>query len=167
MNLLLPGIASAYLITFARIGTLIMLMPGIGEQTVPPRLRLAFALLTALVLFPTVRPLLGGTEGVAGPRLIGLLFGETIIGLVLGLTVRMILAALQTAGVIIAAQVGLSYAMTVDPNQGGQQVAIGNFLSLLGITLIFAADLHHLAIEGVARSYEVLPPTACRPSRTR
>lgn len=54
MNLLLPGIASAYLITFARIGTLIMLMPGIGEQTVPPRLRLAFALLTALVLFPTV-----------------------------------------------------------------------------------------------------------------
>ena len=45
MNLLLPGIASAYLITFARVGTLIMLMPGVGEQTVSPRLRLAFALL--------------------------------------------------------------------------------------------------------------------------
>ena len=37
-------------------------------------------------------------------------------------------------------------------------MAIGNFLSLLGITLIFAADLHHLAIEGLARSYDVLPP---------
>jgi flagellar biosynthesis protein FliR len=158
MNLLLPAVASAYLITFARIGTLIMLMPGVGEQTVSPRLRLAFALLTTLVLFPTVRPLLGGTEGLAGPRLIGLLFGETIVGLVLGLAVRMVLAALQTAGVIISAQLGLSYAMTVDPSQGGQQVAIGNFLSLLGITLIFAADLHHLAIEGMARSYEVLPP---------
>ena len=158
MNLLLPGVASAYLIVFARVGTLIMLMPGIGEQTVPPRLRLAFALLATLVLFPSVRPLLGGTDGLAGPRLIGLLFGETIIGLVLGLTVRMVLAALQTAGVIIAAQLGLSYAMTVDPSQGGQQVAIGNFLSLLGITLIFATDLHHLAIQGLARSYDVLPP---------
>ena len=158
MNLLLPGVASAYLIVFARVGTLIMLMPGIGEQTVPPRLRLAFALLATLVLFPGVRPLLGGTDGLAGPRLIGLLFGETIIGLVLGLTVRMVLAALQTAGVIIAAQLGLSYAMTVDPSQGGQQVAIGNFLSLLGITLIFATDLHHLAIQGLARSYDVLPP---------
>lgn len=158
MNLLLPGIASAFLITFARVGTLIMLMPGIGEQSVSPRLRLAFAVLTTLVLFPTVRPLLGGTEGLAGPRLIGLLFGETIVGLVLGLAVRMVLAALQTAGVIIAAQLGLSYAMTVDPSQGGQQVAIGNFLSLLGITLIFATDLHHLAIEGLARSYDVLPP---------
>ncbi|MCJ2071986.1 flagellar type III secretion system protein FliR [Methylobacterium sp. J-030] len=158
MNLLLPGIASAFLITFARVGTLIMLMPGIGEQSVSPRLRLAFAVLTTLVLFPTVRPLLGGTEGLAGPRLIGLLFGETIVGLVLGLAVRMVLAALQTAGVIISAQLGLSYAMTVDPSQGGQQVAIGNFLSLLGITLIFATDLHHLAIEGLARSYAVLPP---------
>ncbi|MCJ2049110.1 flagellar biosynthetic protein FliR [Methylobacterium sp. J-070] len=158
MNLLLPGIASAYLIVFARIGTLIMLMPGVGEQMVSPRLRLAFALLTTLVLFPSVRPLLGGTEGLAGPRLIGLLFGETIVGLVLGLSVRMVLAALQTAGVIISAQIGLSYAMMVDPSQGGQQVAIGNFVSLLGITLIFAADLHHLAIEGLARSYDVLPP---------
>ncbi len=35
---------------------------------------------------------------------------------------------------------------------------MGNFLSLLGITLIFAADLHHLAIAGIARSYQVLPP---------
>ncbi|MDP4003492.1 flagellar biosynthetic protein FliR [Methylobacterium sp. NEAU K] len=158
MNLLLPGVASAYLITFARVGTLIMLMPGVGEQMVSPRMRLSFALLTALVLFPTVRPLLGGTEGLAGPRLIGLLFGETIVGLVLGLSVRMVLAALQTAGVIISQQLGLSYAMTVDPSMGGQQAALGNFLSLLGVTLIFAADLHHLAIEGLARSYAVLPP---------
>ncbi|MCZ2982479.1 flagellar biosynthetic protein FliR, partial [Acinetobacter baumannii] len=104
MNLLLPGIASAYLITFARVGTLIMLMPGVGEQMVSPRMRLAFALLTTLVLFPSVRPLLGGTEGLAGPRLIGLLFAETIVGLVLGLSARMVLAALQTAGLIISQQ---------------------------------------------------------------
>jgi len=160
MNLLLPGMASAYLLVFARVGTLIMLMPGVGEQTVPPRLRLAFAILVALVLFPMVRPLLGGTEGVAGPRLVGLLFGETLIGLILGLTVRMLLAALQTAGLIVSQQLGLAYAMTVDPTMGGQQAAVGNFLSLLGITLIFATDLHHLAIAGIARSYQVLPPDA-------
>ncbi len=66
MNLLLPGVASAYLLVFARVGTLIMLMPGVGEQTVSPRLRLAFALLVSLVLYPMVRPLLGGTEGIGG-----------------------------------------------------------------------------------------------------
>lgn len=159
MNLLLPGIAAAYLLTFARVGTLIMLMPGIGEQMISPRLRLAFALLVTLVLFPMVRPLLPvAGAGPGAPGLIGLLFGETLVGLVLGLSVRMILAALQTAGMIISQALGLSYAMTVDPTQGSQQAAVGNFLALLGITLILAADLHHLAIDAIARSYALLPP---------
>ena len=39
------------------------------------------------------------------------------------------------------------------PGQGGQQAAIGNFLTLLGITLIFATDLHHLAIAAIRDSY--------------
>ncbi len=159
MNLLLPGIAAAFLLTFARVGTLVMLMPGLGEQLVSPRLRLGFALLLCLVLFPMVRPLLPVVSGtVSGPGLIGLLIGEILIGLVLGLTVRMVLAALQTAGVVISQQLGLSYAMTVDPTMGGQQVTLGNFLSLLGITLVLATDLHHLAIEAIGRSYMVLPP---------
>ncbi|NEU10848.1 flagellar type III secretion system protein FliR [Methylobacterium sp. BTF04] len=159
MNLLLPGIAAAFLLTFARVGTLVMLMPGVGEQLVSPRLRLAFALLVSLLLFPTVRPLLP-TEGgaIAGPGLIALLIGEVLVGLVLGLTVRMVLAALQTAGMIISQQLGLSYAMTVDPMQGGQQAAIGNFLALLGVTLIMATDLHHIALEAIGRSYVLLPP---------
>lgn len=159
MNLLLPGIAAAFLLTFARVGTLVMLMPGLGEQLISARLRLGFALLLTLVLFPMVRPLLPGVNGsVSGPGLIGLLIGEILIGLVLGLTVRMVLAALQTAGVVISQQLGLSYAMTVDPTMGGQQVTLGNFLSLLGITLVLATDLHHLALEAIGRSYVVLPP---------
>ncbi|MGU3539925.1 flagellar biosynthetic protein FliR [Methylobacterium sp. A54F] len=159
MNLLLPGTAAAFLLTFARVGTLMMLMPGIGEQMVSPRLRLAFAFLVTVVLYPMVRPLLPLQDGaIASPNLIAILFGETLIGLMLGLTVRMVLAALQTAGVIVSQNLGLSYAMTVDPTMGGQQVAVGNFLSLLGITLILATDLHHLAIEGIARSYALLPP---------
>ena len=159
MNLLLPGIAAAFLLTFARVGTLVMLMPGVGEQLVSPRLRLAFALLLSLLLFPTVRPLLPTLNGaIAGPGLIALLIGELLIGLMLGLTVRMVLAALQTAGMIISQQLGLSYAMTVDPMQGGQQAAIGNFLALLGVTLIMASDLHHIALEAIGRSYVLLPP---------
>ncbi|MBY0299079.1 MAG: flagellar type III secretion system protein FliR [Methylobacterium sp.] len=159
MYLLLPGIAAAYLLTFARVGTLIMLMPGIGETVVSPRLRLAFALLVALVLFPMVRPLLPPMQGAgAGPALIGLLIGEIAVGLVLGLSVRAVLAALQTTGTIVAQQLGLSYAMTVDPTTAGQQATLGTFLTLLGITLVLAADLHHLALAGIRDSYAMMPP---------
>ncbi|MGY2049301.1 flagellar biosynthetic protein FliR [Methylobacterium sp. JK268] len=157
MNLLLPGIAAAYLLVFARVGTLVMLMPGIGETVVSPRLRLAFALLVALVLFPVVRPLLP-QQGGTGPDLIGTLIGEIAVGLVLGLAVRAVLAALQTAGTVIAQQLGLAYAMTVDPTTAGQQATLGTFLTLLGITLVLATDLHHLAIAGIRDSYALMPP---------
>jgi flagellar biosynthetic protein FliR len=145
------------MLTFARVGTLAMLMPGLGERLVPARFRLAFALLLTLVLFPITRaalPSAGGADAV-----IGLLIGEIAVGLTLGLAARMVLAALQTAGTIVAQQLGLAFAMTVDPSMGGQQAAIGNLLTLLGITLIFSSDLHHIAITAIRDSYMVLPPT--------
>jgi flagellar biosynthetic protein FliR len=152
MTLVIPELAAAFMLTFARVGTLVMLLPGIGEQMIPPRLRLAFALLLTLVLFPLTRTLLPASPNPQAVLL--LLAGE----LVLGLATRMVIAALQTAGNIVAQQLGLAFAMTVDPSMGGQQAAIGNFLMLLGLTLIFSFDLHHLALMAIRDSYSYLPP---------
>jgi flagellar biosynthetic protein FliR len=35
---------------------------------------------------------------------------------------------------------------------------VGNFLTLLGITLVFATDLHHLVIAGMNDSYTIFQP---------
>jgi flagellar biosynthetic protein FliR len=156
MDLLIPQMAAAFVLTFARVGTLVMLLPGIGEQALSARARLTFALLLVLVMLPATQPLLPMGEG--GTGLITLLIGEILIGFILGLATRLIMGALQTAGTIIAQQMGLGFAMTVDPSMGGQQAAIGNFLSLLGVTLIFSTDIHHLAIAAIRNSYDLLPP---------
>ncbi|WP_372425672.1 flagellar biosynthetic protein FliR [Salinarimonas chemoclinalis] len=158
MELVSPAVATTFLLAFARVGTLVMLLPGLGEQLISPRVRLAFAVLLTIVVYPAVRPLVEPAGGIAGPATLSLLFGEILVGLVLGLAVRMVVGALQTAGTIIAQQMGLGFAMTVDPSAGGQQTAIANFLTLLAITLIFVTDLHHLAIAAVRASYDMLPP---------
>lgn len=157
MTLLIPELATAFMLTFARVGTLVMLLPGLGEQMIAPRIRLAFALLLTLVLFPLTRTLLPASP--APQAVLLLLAGELAVGFVLGLATRMVVAALQTAGNIVAQQLGLAFAMTVDPTMGGQQAAVGNFLTLLGLTLIFSFDLHHLAIAAIRDSYAFLPPS--------
>jgi flagellar biosynthetic protein FliR len=157
MTVAIPDLATLFVLTFARVGTLVMLLPGVGERLVPARLRLSFALLLTLVVLPFARGFLpnGGTP----PAVIGLMIGEIAVGLVLGLATRIVVATLQVAGAIIAQELGLSFAMTVDPTQGGgQEAAIGNFLTLLGVTLVFATDIHHLAIVAVGESYTLLPP---------
>jgi flagellar biosynthesis protein FliR len=156
MNLLIPDLAATFLITFARVGALIMLMPGLGERLVLARARLALALLTALVLFPFTSNLIS-LKGLP-THTIGLFLSEIFIGLFIGLSGRIVFGALQTAGTIIAQQLGLAFAMSVDPTVGGQQASISNFLTMLGLTLIFTADLHHIALMGISESYILMPP---------
>src|SRR5215472_6780596 len=51
----LPALGAAFLLVFARAGTMVMLLPGLGEQNVSPRLKLTIALVLAAVLLPLHR----------------------------------------------------------------------------------------------------------------
>lgn len=142
------------LLLFARLGTMFLLMPGIGEQTIPVRVRLVLALMTLLVVFPTVSDQLSAVPQ-SGFDMFSLIIREILIGLALGVAVRFILSVMQVAGTVIAFQMGLGFALNVDPSQGVQGVLLGNFLGLLGMTLLFLADLHHLALAGIVNSYDL------------
>jgi len=155
---ILPELAALFMLVFARVGTMVMLMPGLGERFVLNRAKLAIAVFLALLLMPVARPLM---QVPSDPGLLmSLLISEILIGAILGLSARLIMAALQTAGVIMANQIGLGFATAVDPAMGQQNPSIGNFLSILGITLVLVTDLHHLAIAAIHNSYTMLPPGA-------
>jgi flagellar biosynthetic protein FliR len=155
----LPEVAFTFLLIFARVGTLLMLIPALGEPSIPARLRLTFALALTLVLYPLLSSSLPKPPADLGP--LGLLIlHEIAVGLILGGITRLIVMATDVAGAIIAFQTGLSVAQAANPNEPGIQGAvIGNFLSMLGITLIFATDLHHLALAAIVDSYKMIAPT--------
>ena len=153
---ILPEISALFVLVFARVGTMVMLMPGIGERFIFSRARLSLAFFIALMLVPITRPLLRVPGDAAG--VVGLLLGEVLIGLTIGVCARFVMACLQSAGVIIAQTMGLGFATTIDPTGGQQNPSIGNLLTLLGITLILTSDLHHVAIAAIHESYRLLPP---------
>jgi flagellar biosynthetic protein FliR len=153
----LPALAAAYLLTFARVGTLVMLLPGLGEMTVPMRVRLAVALVLTAILLPLHEKAYTIDLKALGPVLL-MLAEEMLIGAVLGLTARLAISALQVAGSVIAQQLGLGFVTAVDPTQDQQGVLVGNFLTMLGIALIFATDLHHLVIAALNDSYTLFRP---------
>jgi flagellar biosynthetic protein FliR len=153
----LPALAAAFLLVFARIGTMVMLLPGLGEMSVPVRVRLTIALALAAVLLPLHRNAYDVDLRSFGP-LLAMLGEELFIGAVLGLTARLMVSAMQVAGNVVAQQIGLGFVTEIDPTQGQQNVIVGNFLSLLGVTLIFATDLHHLAIAALNDSYTLFRP---------
>jgi flagellar biosynthetic protein FliR len=140
---------------FARVGAIVMLLPGFGDTSVPPRIRLSFAFLMALMLMPVVAkgmPVPGDVSGVAGA-----VIKELMIGLMIGAILRMLLSSLATAGEIISIQTTLSFAQTAAPGQAQPSTTLGTFLGLIGITLIMATDLHHMFLAAIVKSYSIFP----------
>ncbi|MGN6489170.1 MAG: flagellar biosynthetic protein FliR [Devosia sp.] len=151
----LPATAFLFILIFARVGSILMLMPALGESTIPARMRLTFALALALVLYPIVTPQLPPLPASVW-ELVALVLHEIAIGLIIGAIARIAVSGAQVAGSIIASSSGLSLAVAADPVNGGAQGAlVGTFLSLLGIALIFATDLHHVAISAIHDSYMI------------
>jgi flagellar biosynthetic protein FliR len=153
----LPAMAAAFMLVLARVGTMLMLLPGLGELNVPVRIRLTVALILAAVLLPLHQSAYQLDLTSFGP-LVGMLGQELFIGAVLGLSVRLIISSLQIAGAVIAQQMGLGFVTAVDPTLGQQGAIIGNFLAMLGVTLIFATDMHHLVIAATNDSYVLFAP---------
>lgn len=141
---------------FARVGALFMLIPGIGEQMVPPRVRLSFALLFSLVLYPLLARTVPAIPASVG-GLAAAVGKEVLIGLMFGFILRLFLSALATAGEVVSIQTTLSFAQTANPTQATPSPILGTFLGLMGVTLIMTTDLHHLFLGAVVRSYSLFP----------
>jgi flagellar biosynthesis protein FliR len=145
-------------LVFLRVGAIVMLLPGIADSTVPPRVRLSFALLLSMCLLPmasaALPPLPAGTGDAVGVAL-----KELIIGLMIGALLRILLSALAVAGEITALQTTLGFAQTANPAQAQPSPALASFLTLLGVTLVFSSGLHRQFLAAIANSYVLFAPT--------
>jgi len=160
---LLPVLAATFMLVFARVGAMVMLLPGFGESNIPVRVKLSIALLLTLIILPLHRAAYNVDMTSMTPLLV-LMLHEIVIGIVLGATARVTLSALAVAGSVIAQQLGLGFVTAVDPTQGQQGLLIGNFLSILGMTLLFATDTHHLVIAALNESYRIFSPGEMLPT---
>lgn len=142
---------------FGRIGAVLLMLPGVGESYVPPRIRLSLALVISLALWPVISSALPALPATIG-GMAGWIIREVIVGLMIGALLRSFMTALATAGEIVSLQTTLSFAQTANPLQAQPGTTIAAFLMLLGTTLIFATNTHHLFIAGLVGSYELIAP---------
>jgi flagellar biosynthesis protein FliR len=154
---LLPNDLFSLLLVFARVGAAVMLLPGFGENYVSPRVRLLFAVAFTVVITPVVIDLVPGRPA----SLIGaftLVGGEVLIGLFFGGLARLMVSSLHVGGTIIGFQTSLGNATLMDPSNAQQGSLLGAFINVIGIFLIFAANLHYLMLTALVDSYSVFLP---------
>lgn len=146
----------AFMIIFVRFGTALMIMPGIGDSFVPANIRLYMALGLSLVISPLIQPHIPVPLPAFGVMM-SLIVIEFITGLFIGSIARILMMALDTAGMLVSMATGISNAQVFNPSLATQGSIFGAFFSVTGVTLLFVTNLHHLLIYGLVESYELFP----------
>jgi len=153
----LPGHAFGLVLILARVGGVIMLLPGIGESEVPPAIRAGLALALSLLLLPVVLPLLPRAPD-SFAVLAGMVAAEAFAGTLLGWLARLTVLALGMAGQVAAYMLGLSSVLVPDPALGGQSTALERLCILAGIVATMGTGLHALPLRALAASYDLIAP---------
>lgn len=145
----------AFILVFVRLGTAITIMPGVGDSLTPQQVRLFIALGLSLVMTPIIAPHMPPIPETG--MLLALIVMEFVIGLFIGTIARILMASMDTAGMLISMASGLGNAQIFNPGFSAQGSVVGALLSISGVVVLFATNMHHLLFYGLAESYEMFP----------
>ena len=144
------------ILVFARLGGLLTTAPVFGSAVIPVRVRIAVALVLAVVLTPVLPNL--PTVHSADPLQLGLAAAkELLVGLALGFAASLLFWGIRMAGQLLDVQLGYSAAPVLDPITGEETELVGGFAMLFATIVYLAVGGHRWLIAGMAHSYDVLP----------
>ncbi|GAB1361179.1 flagellar biosynthetic protein FliR [Rhodobacter sp.] len=151
----ISGLAQGFIwhgiLVFLRVGAAVALLPAIGEQMVPQRIRLSAALAITLVVAPAVSDIHDTPPGLLLPMVT-----EAAAGLTLGFGLRILILALQTAGTIAAQSTSLAQMFAGTGPE--PQPIVANLLVLAGLALFVAMGGLERSVSLLILSYELIPP---------
>jgi flagellar biosynthetic protein FliR len=139
-----------------RMSAFVVSWPIFGAELVTNQVKILFALVLTMVMFPTVHWSAAQMTALKGDILI-LGAREVFIGLSLGYLARFFFFAFRVAGEMMAQAMGLSSAQVFNPALGGQTTAVEQLYMVVASLFYLSVNGHHFLISGLARTMEVVP----------
>ena len=138
-----------------RCGAALALLPTLGGQFIPLRVRVGLSGCFAYLLLGTVNPPVPPADllSLAGLSAIA---GEILIGAVAALALHAAFAAAMIAGDWLAQSMGLGFATQVDPGAAPTPVISGLF-ALLTWSIFLGSGGHLLFLRLIAESHRAMP----------
>jgi flagellar biosynthetic protein FliR len=149
----------AFFLVLARVGPLFVLAPLFSSPMLPVRVRGIVAVALAIGL----GPIIGRQAGTIDPDLLSLgalLAKEMLVGTAFAFALAALFAALSVAGTFLDTLIGFSFGASVDPVTGVQSAVLSQMYALVGVLIFIAINGDAWVIQGLARTYELVPMDA-------
>ncbi|HTH47372.1 MAG TPA: flagellar biosynthetic protein FliR, partial [Candidatus Limnocylindria bacterium] len=144
-----------WMYVFVRVSALLLALPLFTATPVPVTVRIALCALTAAVISPSLPSAPPMPSTVWG--LFALFFSEASVGLLLGFVCRFVFFAVDLAGGLISAEMGLSMSTMFNPLAPSTTPVTSVTLYWLALVMFLSLDLHHWMLAGLQQSYLVVP----------
>ena len=153
--------AQVFVLMLARVGTLFMTAPVLGNARIPAQVKAGLALVITLLLLMSLNA--GGLQ--VPERAVGNIFmllssvaGELFIGLCIAYSAYLFFTGMQMAGQIIDIQIGFGLVNVLDPSSNQQVSVIGQFYQIVALLYFIALDGHHYLLKALGDSFHLIPP---------
>jgi flagellar biosynthetic protein FliR len=133
-----------------------MSAPLFGSKPVPARIRLGLTLAITMVVVPLLNPAVPEVDALS-PAGILIVIQQVLIGVMMGFAFQLVISAVITGGQIIALQMGLGFAMMVDPQNGAQAPVLSQLYVLMVLLAFLGLDGHLVMIEILTDSFRYMP----------
>ena len=144
-----------FLLVFVRIIGVIAVSPFFGHRVIISQTKVGFGLLLSVVLFSSMPVHIDPEPNLLPFVILGV--KELILGMLFGYTARLVFFAVQFAGELIGIDIGFGVVNIIDPMSAEQVSVIGTFKNLIAIVTFLVIDGHHVLLNALTRSFEMLP----------
>lgn len=139
---------------FVRILALFAAAPAFNGATVPVQLKVALAVVLAL--------LVGSIVNQSAPldltwRTVMLTGEQIVVGLALGFAMQLALAAMSVAGDFVGVQMGFGFATLLGIEGNFAVPVMSDFFGLVGLVLFLAFNGHLIMVGALVKSFTVIP----------
>jgi flagellar biosynthetic protein FliR len=146
---------AGFILVLSRVSPLFVLAPVFSSRMLPMRARSVAAVALSFGLAPFA--LHGHHVPVDVMELGGLVMKELLVGFAYAFALGAVFAAVSVAGGLLDTAMGFSFGSLIDPITGSQSQILSQLYAMVGVLVFIAIDGDHWMIEGLARSYELVP----------
>ncbi len=149
---------AGFILVLARVSPLFAVAPLFSSKQIPPRVRTIVAVGLAVGLTPLA--LHGQHIPENEMAIAGLVLKELLVGLAFALSIGILFAAISGAGSLLDMLIGFSFGSIVDPLTGNQSAVLSQLYGLVAIAIFVAIGGDAWVIQGLGRTFELVPLTA-------
>jgi len=143
---------------FIRVSSMMLTAPFFSSAAFPAQVKVFFALITSILLYPVVPAQNVMIETDSGALfLLTAIIIEILVGAALGLVGQIIFAGLELAGRLVSLKIALGFASVVDTMTQQQSTIVSNLFSMLAVLVFLSIDGEKIYLMALVRSFEVIP----------